>query len=155
MEFLKTLRERNLLVSSTLRADGRLISVWIGFVHDGTWSGWIFTHDPEFRKYSAGHQLLNCMLEESFRLGHREFDFSDGGHDYKLMYATHCRLLGDIGRPPLTRAAVSFAKSALRRRSPALLRTIQDWKTTMRASLARRSSVLRVERIAPVPRVGS
>ena len=157
MEFLNTLRERNLLVSSTLRAGGRLVSLWIGFVHEGAWSGWIFTYDPEFRKYSAGHQLLNCMLEESFRLGHREFDFSEGSHDYKMMYATHCRLLGDVGRPPLGRAAVGFAKDVLRQRSPALFRTIKEMKTTLRGSLARRSAALHgaPNRIAAAPRVGS
>ncbi len=128
MEFLATLRERGLLVSSTLRAGGRLLSMWIGFVHEGSWSGWIFTYDPEFRKYSVGHQLLNRMLEESFRLGHREFDFSDGGHDYKIMYATHGRLLGDVGRPPLKRAAVLLAKSSLSRFSPRLLAVVRDAK---------------------------
>lgn len=128
MEFLHLLRERNLLVSSTLRAGGRLLSLWIGFIHEGSWSGWIFTYDPAFRKYSVGHQLLNCMLEESYRLGHREFDFSDGGHDYKIMYATHGRLLGDIGRPPLKRAAVLFAKDVVHRMSPRLFEAIRNAK---------------------------
>ena len=157
MEFLETLRDRNLLVSSTLRAAGRLFSVWIGFVHDGRWSGWIFTYDPAFRKYSAGHQLLSCMLEESYRRGHREFDFSDGSHDYKMMYATHCRLLGEIGRPPLSRSIVTFAKDALRHRSPALLQTIQGLKRTMSGSVARHSAALRTVKawIASVQTTGS
>jgi len=154
MEFLETLRDRNLLVSSTLRAAGRLLSVWIGFVHDGRWSGWIFTYDPAFRKYSVGHQLLSCMLEESYRLGHREFDFSDGCHDYKMMHATHCRLLGDIGRPPLGRSFVTFAKGALRQQSPELLRTIQGLKRTIGGSISRRSAALRF-RFSPVERMGS
>ena len=143
MEFLEALRDRNVLVSSTLRAAGRLLSVWIGFVHDGCWSGWIFAYDPAYRKYSVGHQLLSCMLEESYRLGHREFDFSDGCQDYKMMYATHCRLLGDIGRPPLSRSVVTFAKDALRQRSPALLRTIQGLKRMVTGSVARRWTALR------------
>lgn len=133
MEFLQLLRERRLLVSSSLRAGGRLLSVWIGFIHEASWSGWVFTYDPAFRKYSVGHQLLNCMLEESYRLGHREFDFSDGGHDYKIMYATHGRLLGDIGRPPLKRAVVLLAKNTLRRTSPKLFEAIRS----ARGSLAR------------------
>ncbi|MDE2183505.1 MAG: GNAT family N-acetyltransferase [Alphaproteobacteria bacterium] len=137
MEFLETLRARNVLVSSTLRAAGRLVSLWIGFVHQGSWSGWIFTYDPAFRKYSAGHQLLNCMLEESYRLGHREFDFSDGGHDYKMMYATHGRLLGAIGRPPFGRRLVIFAKDALQRTSPQLFQTVRLLKKRIAASLVR------------------
>lgn len=159
MEFLEALRDRQLLVSSTLRTAGRLLSVWIGFVHAGSWSGWIFTYDPAFRKYSVGHQLLNCMLEESYRLGHREFDFSDGSHDYKLMYATHCRLLGDIGQPSLYRAAVTFSKDVLKQRNPALLQTIQGLKNTIGGSIARQSAVLRSAisrlRIAPAQRAGS
>jgi hypothetical protein len=120
MEFLETLRGRGLLVSSTLRAGRRLISAWIGFVHEGTWSGWIFTYDPAFKKYSAGHQLLIRMLEESCRRGHREFDFSVGAPDYKMFYATHGRLLGSIGTPSLQRSVELFARNLLSERSPKL-----------------------------------
>ena len=41
------------------------------------------------------------MLEESYRRGHREFDFSRSAQDYKTLYATRVRLLGTEGRPPL------------------------------------------------------
>ena len=155
MEFLETLRERKLLVSSTLRAAGRLISVWIGFVHEGAWSGWIFTYDPDFRRYSVGHQLLNCILEESCRLGHREFDFSEGGEDYKMLYATHGRVLGEIGRPPLSRSIRTFAKSTLRQRSPKLLQAVQGLKRTIDGSLARHSAAWRAVKAQLAPRVGS
>jgi hypothetical protein len=137
MEFLEALRERNLLVSSTLRAGGRLVSLWIGFIYQGSWSGWIFAYDPAFKKYAAGHQLLDAMLEESFRLGHREFDFSEGGEDYKMIYATHGRVLGEIGAPPPIRAAVLFAKRALRERSPKLLAAVQGLKRGLGSSLVR------------------
>lgn len=132
--FLLALRERGLLVSSTLRAGGRLVSVWIGFIHQGCWSGWIFTHDPELRKFAAGHQLVAAMLEESFRLGHREFDFSEGGEDYKMIYATHGRILGEIGTPPLTRSAVLLAKRALSV-NPKLLAAVKNAKRGLAASL--------------------
>lgn len=143
MEFLEALRARDLLVSSTLRAGGRLVSVWIGFVHEGCWSGWVFTYDPAFRKYSAGHQLLNCMLEESYRLGHREFDFSEGGEEYKMLYATHFRLLEEIGRPPLSRSVVRFAKDALRQRSPKSLEVVQGMKKAVGWQLTRCATSLR------------
>lgn len=113
--FLDALRARGRLMSSTLRAAGRLVSVWIGFIHEGSWSGWVFTYDPAFQKYSAGHRLVMGLLEESFKRGHREFDFSEGAEDYKFVYATHGRLLGDIGRPPLGRRIVKLAKSAFNR----------------------------------------
>jgi hypothetical protein len=136
IEFLETLRERNLLVSSSLRIGGRLVSIWIGFVYRRAWSGWIFTYDPEFRKYSVGHQLLSRMLEESHRLGHREFDFSDGRQDYKLMYSTHARLLGDIGKPPLARSLADFAKNTLGKHSPALLGWLQGARAARPAQQA-------------------
>lgn len=134
-EFLALLRERELLVCSTLRAGGRLVSLWLGFIHQGVWSGWIFTYDPAFRKYSAGHQLLNAMLEESFARGHAEFDFSEGGEDYKMIYATHARLLGEVGTPPLTRATVTFAKRTLRGLDPRLLEAAQSFKRAFAMSL--------------------
>ena len=118
--FLTRLRDKGLLTSSSLRARGRLLSVWIGFVHDGVWSGWVFAYDPELRKYSVGHELLNAMLEESFRLGHREFDFSTGAEDYKLLYATHGRILGPIGRAPLKKRLLVQAKRIVRNQAPGL-----------------------------------
>lgn len=120
MEFFTTLRERGLLVSSTLRAGGRLASAWLGFIHDGIWSGWIFAYDPALKKHSAGHQLLMRMLEESARLGHKELDFSIGAADYKMFYASHGRVLANIGKPPVGRAAELFARKVLIENSPAL-----------------------------------
>lgn len=116
------LGENGLLTSSTLRADGRLLSLWLGFMHDGVWSGWIFAYDPDpaLRKYSVGQQLLHSMLEESFRREHREFDFSIGDEGYKWFFATHARVLGPVGRPPVSeqikgsvRQAKRYAKGVL------------------------------------------
>src|SRR5262249_4355624 len=77
--------------------------VWLGAIHDNVWSGWIFTYDhtPEIAYFSPGHQLVQMMLEESHRLGQREFNFSIGSNEYKWMYATHVRLVGWIGRRSL------------------------------------------------------
>lgn len=126
LRFFAALRGRGVLTTSTLRAGGQLVSVWIGFIDEGVWSGWVFTYDPAFKKFSAGHQLLAAMLEESFKRGHREFDFSEGAEDYKLLYATHTRLLGDLGRPPLLRAAKLFVKHRLLANSPALLKKLRE-----------------------------
>jgi hypothetical protein len=117
VEYFNLLRQKGLLTSSTLRADGRLLSVWIGFTHDRVWSGWIFTydHDPELRKYSLGHQLLHSMLEESYRRKHREFDFSIGDEDYKRLYTTHARLLGPIGRAPVQQRILARVKHGAKR----------------------------------------
>ncbi|HEY0327603.1 MAG TPA: GNAT family N-acetyltransferase [Rhodopseudomonas sp.] len=135
LEFLQALRSRGQLVSSTLRASGRLLSLWIGFVHDRTWSGWIFSYDPAFRKYSVGHQLLSFMLSESHRLGHREFDFSIGSEDYKMIYATHGRVLGAIGQPPLGQRLISYAKGELRERTPKLFGAARNLKKRIDGTL--------------------
>lgn len=113
IEFFELLRARSLLTSSTLRtADGQLLSVWLGAIHEKVWSGWIFTYDrsPDIAHFSPGHQLVQSMLEESHRLGHRKFDFSIGSNDYKWVYATHVRLLGWLGQPPLTQRMLDCAR---------------------------------------------
>ncbi len=102
VRFFEGLRERDLLVASTLRVGGRPLSVWLGFIHERVWSGWIFTYDrdPVFSRYSLGHQLLQSILRHSLQSGHRGFDHSVGGQDYKWLYATHARALYSVGDPP-------------------------------------------------------
>jgi hypothetical protein len=117
VEYLTRARESGVLSASTLRAGGRLLSAWLGFMHERIWSGWVFTydHDPALKKYCLGHQLVRSMLEESHRLGHRQFDFSIGGEEYKWVYATHARVLGPSGRAPLATRFVSAAKQQAKR----------------------------------------
>lgn len=133
LAFLEALRARGRLVSSTLRVGGRLASVWIGFMHEGVWSGWVFAFDPALHKFSVGHCLVTRMLEESFRLGHHAFDFSEGAEAYKFIYATHARVLGDVGRPPLPRALVVAAKRVAHRLG--VLNTLQSLKRQAGAKL--------------------
>ncbi|MGB5445819.1 MAG: GNAT family N-acetyltransferase [Psychromonas sp.] len=134
------LRDNNLLTVSTLRGDGRLLSVWLGFIHEGIWSGWIFAYDkdPALQKYSLGHQLLHSMLKVSKQLGHRQFDFSIGGDDYKWFYSSHVRVLEAIGRPPFSlkvryriRQIKGRAKTALSK-YPNLLRGATSLTSAMR-----------------------
>jgi hypothetical protein len=132
MDSLRLFRQRGILTASTLRAAGRLVSVHLGFVHEGVWGGWVFAYDPEFRKYSCGHQLMGAMLEESHRLGHRQFDFSIGSEPYKSVYATHARVLGTIGRPPLRQRVVVRLKRELKGRNPDLLETARELKRELR-----------------------
>ena len=128
IELLNVLRRKGLLVCSTLRVSGRLAAVWIGFIYDGCWSGWIFTHDPQLSKYSAGHHLVNAMLEKSHALKHREFDFSSGDEDYKMIYATHARVLGDAGKMPLSQRLLVRMKQEAKDRIPSLVQRIRDYK---------------------------
>lgn len=139
VELLNVLHRKGLLVSSTLRVSERLAAVWIGFIYDGCWSGWIFTHDPELSKYSAGHHLVSAMLEQSYKLNHREFDFSSGDEDYKMIYATHARLLGDIGRAPVTKQLFVRAKEQVKERIPRLFQFAQDLKRELNSRKANSS----------------
>ena len=43
---------------------------------------------------------MQSMLAHGFASGHREFDHSVGGQDWKWTYATHARLIGPLGIPP-------------------------------------------------------
>jgi hypothetical protein len=114
-EFYRELKRRNVLLSSTLRANGRLLSSWLGYIHEGYWSGWIFTydHDPALKKYSLGWQLMESLLRECHAMHLKGFDFSIGQSDYKMTYGTHVRLLGDVG----TRAPYQKVLLALRKRA--------------------------------------
>jgi hypothetical protein len=137
MAFLGALRAGGHLVSSTLRVGGEVVAVWTGFHHEGAWSGWIFAFDPGFSKYSPGHRLLFSLLEESKNRGDREFDFAEGAEHYKFDYATHGRLLGEVGRPPLARMAVVTAKRALQQ--VGLLTAAQDLKRRLDTALRRKA----------------
>lgn len=114
--FLRALRERGLLLATTLRAGGRLLAVWLGAIHEGRWYGWIFAYDPDpaLRRYSLGRQLLYAMLRESLERGHRELDFSIGDEDYKWYFATHARAVGPLGAPPITVRVRKVVARALR-----------------------------------------
>lgn len=120
--FFEALRAHGLLRASTLRGDGRLLSVWLGSVHAGRWSGWVFAFNPEpaLARCSPGRQLLYPMLQESWRAGHYEFDFSIGLEPYKLAFATHVRALGTAGSPPAGERLTALARRLLARHPRAL-----------------------------------
>ena len=114
--FFHRLRERGLLRASTLRGGGALLSVWLGSVHGGRWSGWVFTFNPEpaLARCSPGRQLLYPMLHESWRAGHCQFDFSIGLEPYKLAFATHVRPLVTAGLLPPHALPGALARRLLR-----------------------------------------
>lgn len=116
-QFFTELRARNMLKASTLRAGGKLLAVWLGAVHDGRWTGWVFVfnNDASLSKFSVGRQLLYFMLEQSYREGHSEFDFSIGLEPYKLFFATHVRVVRTLGTPPLGERILATARPLLAR----------------------------------------
>ena len=142
--FFEMLRARGLLRASTLRGDGRLLSVWLGSVHQGRWSGWVFAFnpDPVLARYSPGRQLLYPMLRESWDAGHREFDFSIGLEPYKLSFASHVRVLGTAGSRPAGERLAALARR-LFGRHPRVLEALRA---------LRRGRFVRPSRPQPEPR---
>lgn len=115
--FFRELGARGMLRASTLRGGGRLLAIWLGAVHGARWSGWVFAFNPapELTRFSPGRQLLYPMLEESWRSGHEEFDFSIGLEPYKLNFATHVRPIGLAGSPAPMQRAAQAARTLLAR----------------------------------------
>ncbi len=112
--FFHELKKRGLLTASTLRNDGRILSAWLGNIHEGSWTRWIYTYrqDPDLRKLSVGRQLLYFMLKDCHERGLREFDFAIGDEDYKYYFSTHARVIGVLGTVPLADRAKKTAKRA-------------------------------------------
>jgi len=115
-EFFRELQRCGLLRVSTLRAGDKLLGIWLGVVQGGRWFGMVLAFNPEksLSKYSVGRQLLYPMLEESYREGHLEFDFSIGFESYKRYFATHVRAIGYHGSPPLHTRLASHARNRLK-----------------------------------------
>ena len=134
--FFEALQARGLLRASTLRGNGRLLSVWLGSLHAGRWSGWVFAFnpDPALARCSPGRQLLYPMLEESWRAGDREFDFSIGLEPYKLSFSTHVRVLGTAGSPPAGERLSALVRWLLKRHQ----RTLQALRAFRRRRPFRR-----------------
>ncbi len=116
---LEGVHARGALVFSSLRAGGRLVAAHLSALHEGRLCSWIPAFDRSLGRGSPGRLLLEAMLEESWRAGHRELDFLIGGETYKFDYATHVRAAGPVGTPPLLlrarREARRTARDALRR----------------------------------------
>ena len=97
----RRLRERGVLLVSSLSAGDTLLAAHFGSSHDGRLGWWVPAYDPGFGKYSPGRLLMENMLEASHARGDLEFDFLVGDEAYKFQYATHNRVIGAVGTPPL------------------------------------------------------
>ncbi|HEY7767257.1 GNAT family N-acetyltransferase [Longimicrobium sp.] len=114
VELFERLRDTGLLTISSLYAGERLAAVHFGVLHEGRFASWIPAYDVELQKYSPGRLLQHAMMEDSFRRGDTEFDFLIGDEEYKYLYATHVRIAGPVGTPPLKVRARKAAKGVAR-----------------------------------------
>ena len=128
VELFRRLRRRGVVVLSSLSAGETLVATHLGGLADGRHSWWVPSYDPALAKYSPGRLMLHEILRESHARGHREFDFLIGDEAYKFHYATHSRLIGPLGTPPLGE------------------RVLDGLKTTTRAALAAHPTLLSAAR---------
>ena len=101
VELFRRLRQRGVVVLSSLCAGERLVAAHLGGLADARLAWWVPAYDPVLAGYSPGRLMLHELLRESHARGHREFDFLIGDEAYKYHYATHSRLIGPLGTPPL------------------------------------------------------
>ena len=93
--------KQGLIKVSSLRVGDRLIAANVCATDQQRLYYWIPAYDQAFRHHSPGMLLLGFLLEESYKRGDQEFDFLIGGESYKWKFATHARLIAEIGSPPL------------------------------------------------------
>jgi hypothetical protein len=115
-------RTRQLVHRLVEQGQLRLAVLWAGarplafaLVHWGQdrLYSWITSYDPEASAFSPGTLLYEALMEASFARGQVEFDFLIGAEPYKYHYATHERLVGPLGRPPLPQRLVAAVRQAM------------------------------------------
>jgi hypothetical protein len=110
----RRLRERGVLQVNSLSAGDTLLAVHFSSWHDRRTSWWVPAYDPERSKFSPGRLLLEDLMKASFEREDVEFDFLIGAEGYKFMYATHNRVIGELGLPPLKDLFVKKARREMK-----------------------------------------
>jgi hypothetical protein len=111
----RELRDRGLVILSSLSAGERVVAAHLGALWRGRLSWWVPAYDRELMSFSPGRLLLEDLLRESHARGLAEFDFLLGDEAYKYQYATHLRAVGSIGRAPLQATLHEALRSSVRR----------------------------------------
>lgn len=136
VELFRQLIARGVVKVASLSAKDTLLAVHFGSHTDRRFTWWVPAYDPAFSKYSPGRLLLLELLRESQARGDLEFDFLIGDEPYKFMFATHNRVIGPVGAPPVSRLVQALvkkqAKAALERSPKAL-----EWARALKKRLGR------------------
>ena len=115
VQFFKELAKRELIVVSSLSCGEQLIAAQIDLLGNDDRQGlWVPAYDVEYAGYAPGRLLLLFVMEESYKHNHKEFDFLIGNESYKWYYATHARLIGEIGTRPLSMRAKQALRTSLK-----------------------------------------
>ncbi len=110
VELFRALVRRGVVKVASLSAKGTLLAVHFGSHTDRRFTWWVPAYDPAYSKFSPGRLLLLELLRESQARGDLEFDFLIGDEKYKFMFATHNRVIGPVGAPPVPRLVQALAK---------------------------------------------
>jgi len=136
IRLLHELRQRGLLIVSTLRSGGTLAAAHIGMEWDGRLYWWIPSYAPALAAFSPGRMLLHALMHDSHARGHREFDFLLGDEEYKWLYATHTRIVSPLGSAPLSVRSRRVVRTVVKRGlqvSPALWNVAQRLRRLIRS----------------------
>jgi len=87
----KEYQARGWLDIALLLLNGQAIAYSYSFIWRGEYFYYNPAHDPKFSKYSPGTLLLIYILERSFNLGFKRFDFGRGELPYKSYWADDIR----------------------------------------------------------------
>lgn len=117
VELFRRLRARGVVAVSSLFAGSTLLAAHLGSVTSRRLGWWIPAYDPDLRRYAPGRLLLLELLRASAERQDVEFDFLIGDEAYKFLFATHNRVIGPVGTPPL----VEQVWAQTQRRAKALL----------------------------------
>lgn len=79
--------QSGLMAILCIRANGRLISYRIGFIHKNCYYDWNTSYDPQFEDYSPGAISIAYMVDKLIDIGISKIDFMAGFYDYKLSYS--------------------------------------------------------------------
>ncbi|MBC8245291.1 MAG: GNAT family N-acetyltransferase [Verrucomicrobia bacterium] len=80
---------------TALRLNEMAIAFEIAIRHSGYYGFFHIAYLPDHHKYAPGKQLMLHNIERAMREGCTEFDFMQGGHDYKQKFCTGSRELMD------------------------------------------------------------
>lgn len=102
IRFFRSLLEQKKLIISLLHISGKPLAISVGISENQCYYGLLSGYDPTFAVYAPGRLLLIYILEQCLKRKYREVNFLLGPEAYKWYYATHYRIIGSVGIPPVS-----------------------------------------------------
>ncbi len=74
---------------SALTCSSKVVSAHLGFIGRGRFYYTFPAYDQEYRQFSAGHLLLQHLIDQALERGFATFDLGEGDFSYKVRWSTH------------------------------------------------------------------